>query len=557
MDEVFDVIIVGAGSGGGFLAGEIASYGSLLILEAGPTTVGVAKPGFGSPETRKFSTQINLGTFQPDNPFFNNGKAFFAIPMYMIEGNQINASTQREPRLVGGGSAVNVGAWVRPRLVDWDGFAAETGVQGWTKAAFERHYQKAETILHVHRDRPENWNKASILYRQACTDLGIPTHVTASNRHRCIFCGHRLNAGVPCKYDSLMSTAITQIPKALKAGAKLVDNASVQKILIENGKAVGVTYIKDRQLITARARKLVVASAGAINTPALLRSSGIHLINDNVGRYLRAHPGIPMDALMPGDTDWRTDRGYQWNIAHFTGEAANPLDVLVHASAGFPANTPWVAASVGFFGKAYKDIMRTYRQRIGAFLFELKPKNFGRVLGDVNSPVIFYPVVDKTGVLEKKMLADLVTSVRQVSDIFKKMGAIGTYPSADLPPDILNQTLTTFITTSAALHPQGTCRAGADRATSVVDTNGMSWDIQNLMCCDASVIPNHISANPNATIMAIASRASEYVITNIFGKALSTTPPQPAFGKGAGVAEAGIAQAGPDSGDDNPLVVIQ
>ena len=149
------------------------------------------------------------------------------------------------------------------------------------------------------------------------------------------------------------------------------------------------------------------------------------------------------------------------------------------------------------------------------------------------------------------------TGIKGHLDIFKKMGAIGTYPSADLPPDILNQTLTTFITTSAALHPQGTCRAGGDRASSVVDTNGMSWDIQNLMCCDASVIPNHISANPNATIMAIASRASEYVITNIFGKALSTAPPQPAFGKGAGLAEAGSAQAVPDSGDANPLVVIQ
>lgn len=548
MAQVFDVIIVGSGSGGGFLAGEIAPYGSVLILEAGPTTVGTPNPGFGSPETRKFSTQINLGTFQPDNPFFNNGKAFFSIPMYMIEGNQINASTQREPRLVGGGSSINVGAWVRPRLVDWDGFASETGVQGWTKALFERHYQKAETILHVHRDQPQNWNKAATLYRDACTTLGIPTHVTASNRHRCIFCGHRLNAGVPCKYDSLMSTAITQIPKAIKAGATLIDNASVQQILIENGKAVGVTYIKDKQLITARANKLVVASAGAINTPALLRSSGVHLINDNVGRYLKAHPGIAMDALMPGTDDWRTDRGYQWNIAHFTGDPANPLDVYVHAPAGFPANTPWVAASVGFFGKAYKDVMRTYRQRVGAFLFEMKPKNFGRVMGDINAPTIFYPVVDRTGILEKKMLDDLVFSVKQVSKIFKQMGAIATYPSADLPPDILNSTLTTFITTSAALHPQGTCRAGSDRKTSVVDTNCMSWDIQNLMCCDASVIPNHISANPNATIMAVASRCSEYVITNIFGQKLPTAPPQPAFGPPPATDQSGTVPSAPQDG---------
>jgi len=48
----------------------------------------------------------------------------------------------------------------------------------------------------------------------------------------------------------------------------------------------------------------------------------------------------------------------------------------------------------------------------------------------------------------------------------------------------------------------------------------MSHDIDGLMLCDASVIPNHISANPNATIMSIASRASEFVITEILGKSI-------------------------------------
>jgi len=45
----------------------------------------------------------------------------------------------------------------------------------------------------------------------------------------------------------------------------------------------------------------------------------------------------------------------------------------------------------------------------------------------------------------------------------------------------------------------------------------MSWDIKNLMCCDASVIPNHISANPHATIIAAASRAADFVNTQILG----------------------------------------
>jgi choline dehydrogenase-like flavoprotein len=54
----------------------------------------------------------------------------------------------------------------------------------------------------------------------------------------------------------------------------------------------------------------------------------------------------------------------------------------------------------------------------------------------------------------------------------------------------------------------------------------MSWDVQNLMCCDASVIPNHISSNPNATIMAIASRAADFVNRQILGASSAPTADQ-------------------------------
>jgi choline dehydrogenase-like flavoprotein len=522
-EEVYDVIICGAGSGGGFLAGEIAPYGSVLILDAGPHLGGAPNHGVGSPERRRAATQINLGTYHPDNPFFNRGNLFFAYPMYMIEANPINASVAREARVVGGGSLINVGAWVRPRSVDWDGFVEETGVQGWTKEAFEPHFRKAEQVLHVHRDPRSSWNKASVLYEQAANSLGIPTHMVASNRFRCIFCGHRLNAGMPCKYDALMSTAITQIPKALSFGAKLEADATVASVLVENNRAVGVTYIKEREAITVRARKLVVLSAGAIGTPLIMRSSGLHHINDNVGRYLRAHPGVPLDVLLPGD-DWNSDRGYQWNVAHYTtDENGEPIDVLAFASASFPSNTPWVAASVGFFGKPYKDLMRRFRQRAGAFLFEMKPTSAGRVVGTVEGPEVFYPVVDKSGFLEPKMMDDFIRSVRQVNEIYGQMGAITSFPAADTPPAILKQLLTLFVTTTGAIHSQGTCRAGADPATSVCDTNCMMHGLDGLMCCDASVIPHHISSNPNSLIMALAHRASEFVITQVLGRAIDPT----------------------------------
>src|SRR5437868_2570070 len=114
MADTYDVIIVGAGSGGGFISGEIAANASVLILEAGPHITGDPMPGFGAPNRRRYSTQINLGQYVPDSLAKNRGDTFYSYPMYMDESNPAGASVQREPRVVGGGSFINVGAWLRP-----------------------------------------------------------------------------------------------------------------------------------------------------------------------------------------------------------------------------------------------------------------------------------------------------------------------------------------------------------------------------------------------------------------------------------------------------------
>ncbi len=513
MPDTYDVIICGAGSGGGFLAGEIASNCSLLILDAGPHVGGEPRPGYGSDARRRYSTQINLGQYIPDGvSAVNSGRTFFAYPIFQDESNPASSAVQREAKVVGGGSFINVGAWVRPRRVDWDGFVEATSIMGWTKESFEPYFQYAERISNAHRNRRTEWNAASLRYEQAAKSLGIPIFETASNRKNCIFCGHRLDAGMPCKYDALMSTALTQIPKALAAGAKLEDNTTVLRVEIENRRATGVTYRRaNGEVVTAKASKLVVAAAGAIGTPLVLIDSGVLDLNPNVGRHLTAHPGIAMDALIPG-TDWGSDRGYQWNCMHYVmDENGDPLDVLVHAAAGFPAATPWVAAQFGFYGKPYKDLMRRFRERAGAFLFALKPAVEGRVIGNVGAGAILYPIASRDGILEPKLMSDFLAGVRQVGEIFNEMGAITAFPNPNQPEEQLKQQATLLVTTAGALHPQSTCRAGSGPENSVVDTNCMSHDIENLMVCDASVIPHQISANPNAMIMSIAARAGEFV----------------------------------------------
>ncbi len=514
MADTYDVIICGAGSGGGFLAGEIAAHGSVLLLDWGPYIGGDPNFGVGSAQRRAFSTQINLGTFIPDGMYtINQGSDAFQYPLYADQSNPTSVGITREAKVVGGGSYINVGAWIRPRAVDWDGFAQETGVEGWTKEAFEPYFQKAEQILNVHRDTEDNWNPASVLYKNVAQGMGIPVFATASNRKNCIFCGHRNNAGMPCKYDALMSTTITQIPKALAAGAVLVPQAKVVSVNISNKIATGVTYIDaNGNTITANARKLVVVSAGAVGTPLILFNSGVNLINSNVGKHLRAHPGISVEGFMPGGT-WNVDRGYQWNAYHYGMVNGQPIDTLVY-TASFP-NTSWLACQVGNFGLPYKNLMRQFSQRVGVWIFLLKPNVEGRVVGRVDAPVVDYPMVTTDGVLEPKALSDVTTTIRQTAAVLRAMGCVTTDPNPLEPPSQLTQIATLKVPAAGLFHSQSTCRAGADPATSVVDSNCMSHDIGNLMCCDASVIPHHISANSNAMIMAVAARAADFVNSQI------------------------------------------
>jgi choline dehydrogenase len=510
------------------MAGQIAPYGKVLILDAGTWYSDPPNPGVGVLSRRILSTQINLGTWIPDSKASNTGSSFFTYPMYMDQSNPATFTAQHEARIVGGGSAINVGAWLRPRLVDWDGFAEATGVQGWTKTAFEPHFQRAERILNVHRDDRAFWNKASVLYEQAALSMGIPVFETASNRKNCIFCGQRLNAGMPCKYDSLMSTAMTQIPAAIQAGATLLDNATITGINITNKIATGVTYTRNGQTFTANANKLVVLSSGAMGSPLILRDSGVFDLNANVGMNLRAHPGVPIDVLLPG-TNWKQDRGYQWNCFHHVMDSnGQAMDAVVHASAGFMASTAWVASAfqIGLFGAPYKDVMRQWNQRAGAFIFAMKPAITGRVTGTRAYPIINYPIADTTGFLEPKTMNDLLAGVQQVASVYEKVGAFSCFPNPNTPLPVLKQQISLFVTTSGALHPQGTCQAGSTQSNSVVDSNLMSWDVKNLMINDASVIPNALSSNPNAMIMAVSSRASDFVNRQILGSVSAPTAPQ-------------------------------
>jgi choline dehydrogenase-like flavoprotein len=193
-----------------------------------------------------------------------------------------------------------------------------------------------------------------------------------------------------------------------------------------------------------------------------------------------------------------------------------PGDTLIYAAGSFP-NTPWLTCQVGNYGVPYKNMMRQFRSRLGAWVFLTTPNVSGRVLGTVNSPLVQYNMVLANGNLEPKSAADMLLALRQTAAIFNKMGAYQLDPNVAEPVNQLFGTMTLKVPAAGLFHSQGTCSASASPANGVVDTNGMSFDVKNLMVCDASIIPAPIHANTNAITMAIAARAGDFVNSQILG----------------------------------------
>jgi len=95
--------------------------------------------------------------------------------------------------------------------------------------------------------------------------------------------------------------------------------------------------------------------------------------------------------------------------------------------------------------------------------------------------------------------------------VLRDAGAEWTITSTS-PPQGSDAALTPLGVAPASYHIMGTCRMGADAATSVVGPEGRFWDVDNMLCADSSVFATSAGYNPTLTIMALATRAAHLLV---------------------------------------------
>jgi choline dehydrogenase-like flavoprotein len=477
-----DVVIVGSGAGGGVVAGELTAAGyDVIVLEKGGFHVETDFDGNELASTGRL--------------FENRGLLTTAdLSMLLLAGSTL-----------GGGTTVNWSASFRTPddvLREWE---QNYGVTGFTGEPYQQALDTVTERLNVNTEcaaSPQN----SVLEHGA-RQLGLAHDVIPRNTRDCEDCGF-CNFG--CQFGAKQSTLRTYLQDAFDRGGRVVVDTNVQRVLTENGQAVGVEGVVrgtdgQQHYLSVRAQAVVVA-AGALHTPAVLMRSGLG--NANIGSNLHLHP----TTLTYGIFD-EPIRGWQGApMSRYVSEFKN----LDGRGYGVTLETAPVHPGIGALalswanGKQHKDIM-LQMGHLSNIIIITRDTESGRITLDRSG----YPQIHYTlGAHDARhMMRGLLESMRiQHAAGAKQIGAPFALPFTWYEGQDFDEILHTvgqqrlspnnFALFSA--HQMSSCRLGGSAAQGVLKPTGETYEVRGLYVADGSVLPTATGVNPMLTIMAVA-----------------------------------------------------
>jgi choline dehydrogenase len=526
---VFDYVIVGGGSAGCVLANRLSEDRDVTVclLEAGP----------------------------PDrHPLIH-------MPMgilWMMRSKVLNWNfyTQGEPELagrrlfwprgrtLGGSSSSNAMCYLRGHPADYDQWAA-LGNPGWSFAEVLPYFKRSEN---QERGASEfhgvggPLNVADLRSPSRLTDVFVHAGMEAGLRRNDDFNAAHPEGVGPFQVTQIngrrCSTARGYLQQALgRANLTVLTGAYATRVLFAGERAVGVAYRRQGRMQEVKARREVILSAGAIQSPRLLMLSGVgdsaqlgkHGINvhhhlPGVGQNLQDH----LDIILVQACTQPVSYGITWrnvlrggvDLARYLLSGRGMFTTNGAEGCGVARSAPDEALpdlQFHFSPGKLRDHARDLRFLCGdgysLHVCNLRPKSRGeiRLTGadpfappDIRANYLSHPE-DMEHMVDGFKLARRILSAR----------AFDAYRGREILPGsevVSDEQIRQFIRTGAETiyHPVGTCKMGTD-ALAVVDASLRVRGIDALRVVDASIMPRLVGGNTNAPTVMIAEKGGDMI----------------------------------------------
>jgi choline dehydrogenase-like flavoprotein len=483
----YDILIIGAGAGGGTVARELAPLcrdgKRIAVLERG----------------RRFRDS----EFDGDE-LRMAGKVYFASGGFLTESRDMTLAFGRG---YGGSTLVYTGT-----SIDLPAHVADAwAVPGLSHGDIAARTAKYEAENNVHKLDDGLINENNDLFAQGCRALGLNVRKFPVNIKGCRGSG-MCNMG--CPNQAKQGTNRVQLPEAEAQGVEVVTHCRVERIgeRFVDARIEPFPFGLPPEWEPGPYRvhaKVIVVCGGAVNTSALLLRSSLPGHFPALGRYFTCHPALTLIA----QHDRPITNYYGFPKTYYCDDFERSDHFILETCMYFPFTT---AKNIATFGEAHSTFLEDFRKLQMILVLAGDPalrENRIEVDGD-GEPRVHYSFADS-------VRAGLVKAQKVAGDIFFAAGARRIHLPAAAEPVIdasMVGDLDTLVREDhfelgripiSAAHMMGGCRMGTSPEDSVTDAWGRVHGFPWLFCADSSLFPKSSEVNPYLTVMALADRVAE------------------------------------------------